>query len=162
MSGTGQGDTPVGGTLADRINWLFRNVKPEGQDREYSGRDVVSGVQSRGTELSNSHLSELRRGAKSNPTLRVLQGLAEFFEVKVAFFFDDDVAREVEADVALRSAMRDAQVRDLAFRVAGLAPNQRDAMYRLLSRTLNDYKGDRPPGGAPDGPSDPPASNSTD
>lgn len=159
MSDKRQGDTPVGGTLADRINWLFRNVKPEGQDREYSGRDVVSGVQSRGTELSNSHLSELRRGAKSNPTLRVLQGLAEFFEVKVAFFFDDDVAREVEADVALRNAMRDAQVRDLAFRVAGLAPDKRDAMYRLLSRTLNDYKGDNLAGGSGDSPDPPPSSS---
>jgi hypothetical protein len=54
--------------------------------------------------MSESHLSELRRGVKQNPTLRTLGALAWFFEVRVGYFTDGEVAAEVERELAAREA----------------------------------------------------------
>lgn len=126
-------------TVADKINHLFDVVRPEGGDREYTGREVVAEIVDRGGELSASHLSELRRGIKNNPTLRVLDGLAGFFDVRVSYFTDDlQAVEEVEAELELRSAMQEAQVRDIALRLAGLDPHQRSAAYRLLADIIRE------------------------
>lgn len=125
-------------------------VRPGDGEREYTGREVTEAARERGTELSQSHLSELRRGVKSNPTVRVLQVLADFFQVRVGYFFDDPAAvDEVESELRLRQAMRDARVHDVAFRVAGLSPDQRSAMYRLLTSVLDERnEAGEAPGGA--------------
>lgn len=134
-------------TLAEKLNYLFEVVRPPGAEREYTGREVVAAVNAAGTELSASHLSELRRGLKTNPTLRVLQALANFFEVRVAYLLDDPtVTEEVEAELDLRSAMTDAQVHDVATRAAGLSPKQRAAMNRLLSQLIREHG--QPPEGS--------------
>lgn len=126
-------------TIADKINYLFRVVRPPGEDREYTGREVVAAISAAGGKISASHLSELRRGVKSNPTVRVLDGLAQFFGVRVAYFVDDQgIVEEVESELELRAAMRDAQVRDVALRVAGLDPRQRSAMHRLLAEIIRE------------------------
>jgi transcriptional regulator with XRE-family HTH domain len=126
-------------SLADKLNYLFTIVRPPDDDREYTGREVVAAITAAGGEISASHLSELRRGLKTNPTVRVLEGLAQFFQVRVAYFLDDPKAtEEVEAELELHKAMRDAQVRDVALRVAGLAPSQRSAMYRLLAEIIRE------------------------
>jgi len=126
-------------TLADRLNYLFTVVRPTSEDREYTGREVVAGMCEAGTDISPSHLSELRRGIKTNPTLRVLQGLAAFFQVRVAYLLgDEQVEEEVMAELELRKAMSDAQVRDVALRVAGLDPSQRSAMYRMLADVVRE------------------------
>lgn len=138
--------------LAGKLNYLFATVlSPEGS--EYTGKDVVAAVRAAGVDLSASHLSELRRGVKTNPTVRVLQALADFFGVRVAYFFDDPVAvEETEAELELRAAMRDAQVQQMAARAAGLSPAQRAAFQRVLADLVR--------GGAPtegedgSGPSD--------
>lgn len=139
MSEGSAGSTP-GRPLADKLSRLFDAVRPPGEDRQYTGREVVAAVNAAGTELSASHLSELRRGVKSNPTVRVLEGLAHFFDVRVAYLLDDARAvEEVEAELDLRSAMADAQVRDVALRAAGLDPHQRNAMYRLLAQIVREH-----------------------
>ena len=132
-------------TVADKINHLFDVVRPDGGGREYTGREVVAEIVDRGGELSASHLSELRRGIKTNPTLRVLDGLARFFDVRVAYFTDDPRAvEEVEAELELRAAMRDAQVQDIALRLAGLGPHQRSAAYLLLADIIREHDGPGP------------------
>lgn len=141
-------DAPSHGTLADKLNCLFSQIRPADEDREYTGREVVAAVNASGTELSASHLSELRRGIKSNPTLRVLQALAAFFGVRVAYLLDDpDAVREVHARFALRSAMRDAEVQDIAHRVAGLTAQQRTAFDQLLTEIVREHAD--PPDGPP-------------
>ena len=137
------GDHPARRTLADRLNHLFAMVRPPGEAREYTGREVTAAIRHEGTDISPSHLSELRRGLKTNPTLRVMQGLSGFFGVRVAYLLgDDQIAEEVEAELELREAMRDAEVRDVAMRVAGLDINRRKAMYRLLTDIVRENDDD--------------------
>lgn len=142
------GPEPTLSTFADRINYLFATHGPsEDDEEEYTGKYVVATLRAKGFDISESHLSELRRGLKTNPTLRVLEGLSTFFGVRVSFLLGDPHAtREVFEQVELRRAMRDAKVRDVATRVAGLAPSQRHAMNRLLTDLLREHADAEDPG----------------
>ncbi|WP_226358756.1 hypothetical protein [Pseudonocardia sp. ICBG601] len=131
-------DDGAGGDLSDgltaRLNYLFEHIRPEGEVRRYSGRELVTAVNTANIELSESYLSQLRRGMTGNPTLRVLKGIADFFEVPVGFLLDDpEGVRAVEARVNLQEAMRDTQVQDIAYRTAALNPCQRVALDELLT-----------------------------
>lgn len=130
--------SPARQSLAHKLSFLFTKVRRD-DGSEWTGKDVVAAVRARGIDLSASHLSELRRGVKENPTVRVLQALADFFEVRVAFFFDDpEAVAQVEADLELRAAMRDAQVQQVAARAAGLTGTQRAAFQRVLAQMLRE------------------------
>lgn len=140
MAGQDGDSTSRGRTLAEKLNYLFSMVTPEDKDREYSVREAAARMRELGTDISPSHLSELRRGIKANPTLRTLKGLADFFQIPVTYFFDDgSVADEVAAELELRVAMRDAAVRDVAFRITGLPEQHRAAIYRLLTGVVHEY-----------------------
>ncbi|WP_224392850.1 helix-turn-helix domain-containing protein [Pseudonocardia sp. ICBG1293] len=132
MAATTDGSSDGG--LTARLNYLFEHVRPEGEDRRYSGRELVAAVNEADVELSESYLSQLRRGMTGNPTLRVLKGIADFFGVRVGYLLDDpEAVRAVEAQISLRAAMRDAQVQDVAYRAAALNASQRVAFDELLT-----------------------------
>ncbi|MEU2039663.1 hypothetical protein [Nocardia niwae] len=57
-----------------------------------------------GRDLSESHLSELRRGVKTNPTMRTVSALAWFFGVRAGYFTDPVVAVEVERELDARES----------------------------------------------------------
>lgn len=144
-------ENPALGSLAERINYLFASIAPEHGDRpEYTGQEVISWLRQRGYELSASHLSELRRGVKTNPTMRVIDGLARFFAVRVGFLHGDpDAIRDVMAEIRLRRALREAQVTDIAARVAGLDPEQRHAVADFITQIVYEQstgKDGTPPG----------------
>jgi len=131
-------ENPALGSLAERINYLFASIAPEHGDRpEYTGQEVIGWLRQRGYELSASHLSELRRGIKTNPTMRVIDGLARFFAVRAGFLHGDpDAVRDVMAEIRLRRALREAQVTDIAARVAGLDPEQRHAVADFITQIV--------------------------
>lgn len=149
-----QADSPALDSLAERINYLFASVTPDGGERaEYTGQEVIAWLRQHGYELSASHLSELRRGIKANPTMRVIDGLARFFAVRVGFLHGDpDAVRDVIAELRLRRALREAQVTDIAARVAGLDPAQRHAVADFITQIVYEQDSgkrgaDSPPAG---------------
>lgn len=158
----------VAATLAGRLQRLFE-VRRSSQDptRTWRNSEVVAACRAAGRDLSESHLSELRRGLKTNPTMRVLETLAWFFEVGVGYFTDDAVAaatyarlREEEAareaalavaqtdreDAAaaareLQQALRTSGVTRIGHRAAGgKNPKEQAAMMRALAKALRDEK----------------------
>ena len=87
-------------TLSDRLNRLFDVRRPEdAPERTYTNREVVTGCKAAGFELSESHLSELRRGVKQNPTLRTLQAVASFFRVPVGYFTDAEIPADLDREL---------------------------------------------------------------
>lgn len=95
----------VSPVLSDRLERLFEVQRPpQAPERRWSNREVVVACRAGGRELSESHLSELRRGVKKNPTVRTLQALAWFFQVREGYFTDPAVAAEVERELADREA----------------------------------------------------------
>ncbi|GHA35595.1 XRE family transcriptional regulator [Streptomyces spiroverticillatus] len=110
----------VGSSLADKLNHLFSVVVPAGS-APYSTEEVARAISARGIKISGSYIWLLRKGQRANPTLRHLEGLARFFGVSPAYFFDDAVTETVDADLGMLGVLRDAQVQHVALGTAGLS-----------------------------------------
>lgn len=74
------------GTLAEKLNELFRTVHPPDRGA-YSNEEVAAEIRRGGESMSATYLWLLRRGERANPTMRHLQALAGFFGVSPAYFF---------------------------------------------------------------------------
>jgi transcriptional regulator with XRE-family HTH domain len=136
------------GSLAERLNRLFETVHPAGRG-PYSNEEVASAIREQGGDISRAYLSYLRNGERTNPTLQHLQALARFFGVTAAYFFDDDVAAEVNAQLHIAVALRDAEVRAVALRAVGLSPKALQAVVAIIEevRSLEGLPKDAPPAG---------------
>jgi transcriptional regulator with XRE-family HTH domain len=121
-----------GGSLAQRIDHLFKAVQPKG--REYSYDEVARGCEALtvGT-FSKTYVWQLRTGQRDNPTKRHLEALAAFFGVPVAYFFDDDVVDRVNSQLALAVALRHADVRDIALRALLMDDATRHSLARIVN-----------------------------
>lgn len=114
-------DTPPR-TLAERVDHLFRTVHPRGRG-EHSFEEVATAIRERGgPTVSASYLWMLRKGLRDNPTKKHLEALSDYFGVPPAYFFDDEQARRIDAQLELLAAVRDSGVESLALRAAGLSP----------------------------------------
>lgn len=146
----------AGSTLADKLNHLFRTVVAPGRG-PYGSEEVAQAITAAGVSISGSYIWLLRKGQRDNPTLRHLQALADFFGVPAAYFFDDKVAADVDADLGLLVALRDTGVQGVALRAAGLSSRSLDSISEVIDR-VRELEGlpqdssaaDRPGGG--DGP----------
>lgn len=127
---------PVSGpssSLADKLNHLFANVRPTGRD-PYTSEEVARAITTAGVPISGSYIWLLRKGQRDNPTLRHVEGLAKFFGVPPAFFFDDQVAETVKAELSLLVALRDAQVQQIALRTSGLSEKSLKSINEVIKR----------------------------
>ena len=126
-------DHPRPGSLAERLNRLFETVHPSGRGH-FNNEEVARSIRENGGDISRAYIAYLRNGQRTNPTLHHLEELARFFGVKAAYFFDDDVADEVDARLDLIVAMRDAGVRSVALRAAGLSPQGLRAVANIVDQ----------------------------
>ncbi|AHH93751.1 helix-turn-helix domain-containing protein [Kutzneria viridogrisea] len=113
----------TGGSLAERLIVLFDSVRRPGDGRRHTNAEVAEFVTGRtGEPCSRQYVAQLRNGERDNPTKHVLEALAEFFTVPVAYFFDDELAGRMRAELELAAALRDNGVRQLALRATELDP----------------------------------------
>lgn len=142
-------------TLAEKIDRLFSTVHPA--KGEYSHEDVASAIRKAGgPTISATYLWQLRKGLRDNPTKRHLEALAGFFGVSPAYFFDDEVAERIDAELSLLAAMRDAQVRNVALRASGLSTESLQTIAEMIERVrklegLPDQGAGPTEGGGPEG-----------
>lgn len=126
---------PAGGvSLADKLDRLFQTVhSPRG--REYTYDEVAAGIREQGgPSISSAYIWELRTGRTDNPRKQHLEALAKFFDVSPAYFFDDESATLLHAQLGLLAAMRDAKIRGIATRAATLSPQALDAIAEMVRR----------------------------
>ena len=142
-------DTGPQSTLAQKIDRLFRTVHP--RDRgEYSFEEVAEAIRARGgPTISATYLWQLRKGLRDNPTKKHVEALAEFFGVSPAYFFDDQAAARIDAELELLTALRDTTVRQLAVRASGLSPESLATIAEMIERVrqlegLSDIADQRP------------------
>jgi transcriptional regulator with XRE-family HTH domain len=122
-------------TLAEKIDRLFRTVHP--RDRgEFTYREVEAGIRELSAErarqagrddpegsLSASYICQLRKGKRTNPTLKQIELLAAFFKVPVTYFIGTpEQVETIDAQMSLVRALRDHEVREIALRVSSLNP----------------------------------------
>ena len=135
-AGVGMGESKPTGvrTLATKIDHLFRTVHPRNRG-EYSLEEVAEGIRQRGgPTISANYLWLLRKGLRDNPTKKHLEALSDWFGVSPAYFFDDKVAAEVDTQLELLAALRDARVRHLALRASALSPETLGAITEMVER----------------------------
>ncbi len=131
--GEGSPDTPR--TLAEKLGHLFTVVHPR-EKGEYSYRDVAAAIEAAGgTTISASYIHQLRTGSRDNPTKKHLEALADFFGVPAAYFLDDSQAEGIEAQLSVTAALRDAGVRDVALRAAGLSEHSLNMIKCVIDYT---------------------------
>jgi len=70
-------------TLSEKLNHLFLAVRRE-DGREYTYDGIERGT---GKRVSRSYAWKLRHGRNNNPSLDVIEALAQFFRVEPEYFF---------------------------------------------------------------------------
>ncbi len=121
-------------TLAEKLDHLFRTVHPPGRG-EHSFQEVAEAIRARGgPTISATYLWQLRKGVRDNPTKKHLEALADFFGVSPAYFFDDDSAARIDAQLDMLAALRDANVRQIALRAVGLSPDSLSVVAEMIER----------------------------
>ena len=124
---------PAPRSLAEKIDHLFTVVHPA--RGEYTHEQVASAIEEAGgPTISATYLWQLRKGLRDNPTKRHLEALSSFFGVPPSYFFDEETAAQVDAELELLAAMRDPQVRQLATRAAGLSADTLKTLLGMVER----------------------------
>ncbi|MEU7908105.1 helix-turn-helix domain-containing protein [Actinoplanes sp. NPDC049118] len=123
------------GPLAQRIDKLFKTVRPRG--REYTYDEVAHGCEAMAGTFSKTYVWQLRTGQRDNPTKRHLEALAAFFGVPVAYFFDDEAAAQIDSQLELAVALRDAAVRDIALRAMTMDEATRRSVAQIVREISN-------------------------
>jgi transcriptional regulator with XRE-family HTH domain len=128
------------GVIAHRLDRLFETCQPNG--RPYTLRDVVDGVNKAAGHnlLSVQYLSQLRNGDRTEPSYSRLDAIAKWFGVPVTYFSDDQTFQHADDELRTLNLMRDAGVRDVAFRAAGLS-EQSLALVSALLDTVRKAEG---------------------
>ena len=121
-------------TLATKIERLFKTMHPASRG-PYTLQEVSDGIRERyGVSISVNQLWELRHGKKANPRKEQLEALALFFRVPVTYFFDDHPASdEIDAELELLGAMRDAGVKNIALHATELTPEGRRMIAAMIA-----------------------------
>ena len=125
-------------TLADKLNNLFDKCKPIGR-KPFTNAEIAKAINEQGYDISPSYLAALRAGDKTNPTLRHLEGLAHYFGVPAAYFFDDATTASIDSQLQQLAALRELQaalsddgVRILALKARGLSPTGLQHIERIV------------------------------
>nr|WP_218566457.1 helix-turn-helix domain-containing protein [Vallicoccus soli] len=118
--------------MAEKIDHLFATVRsPRGT--EYTFEEVAGALRDAGgPTISATYVWQLRKGLRDNPTKRHLEALAGFFGVPPSYFFDDEAAERIEAELELLSALRDQSVRAVALRAVGLSPSSLETIQAVI------------------------------
>lgn len=95
----------MGDDIVQRVNRLFETRHPADRG-PYSNYDIAARAGEHGYEISAAAIQQIRSGRRSNPTVRVLRGLAAAFEVPITYFFEDHPAADPSAQVEAAGEIR--------------------------------------------------------
>jgi transcriptional regulator with XRE-family HTH domain len=101
--------------VAERLARLFADSRrPDGQ--LWTITYLTDELNARGHEVSRQYLGHLLTGARDNPNLSLLEGLADVFGVPVSYFSEDYLGRVTNDLLPLLAAVQDPNVRALLHR----------------------------------------------
>lgn len=137
-------DTGLPG-LAERLNVLFSAV-PSPSGELYTNASAARQLANRGVPVSRAYLSALRSGQQTNPSARLVGAIASLFGVPVAFFFEAEQATRTIDQLQTLVAMRNAGVRGIVARTAGMSDTGIASLAAILEQ-LRKMEGldDEPP-----------------
>jgi transcriptional regulator with XRE-family HTH domain len=127
-------DRPDRGIIADRLDRLFESVQPLG--RPFTLREAADGINEQAGKslLSVQYLSQLRKGDRLKPSYDLLTAICRWFGVPVTYFSDDAVFERTGEELRVLALMKDAGVRNLAFRAAGISEQSLALVTALVDK----------------------------
>ncbi|MFD5247918.1 XRE family transcriptional regulator [Amycolatopsis sp. NPDC058340] len=151
------GQDEPGRSLAEKLDHLFAHVTRR-NGTEFTYEEVASAITAEGVTISQSYVWQLRKGKKDNPTLKHLQGLADFFGVPVTYFFNEGVSDRVDRQLKylraeqarLRELADTDEVRLMAMRAGELTTDRRELVKNLLDVVWRDQQAMRERGSKQD------------
>lgn len=121
--------------LAERLDRLFRTVsRPDNPSKLHSSTSVTKALDEKGISVTPNHIRALRAGTRSNPSFRLLAGLADIFHVPLDYFTDYDTAREIDESLEALVAIRDAGVEQVMLRAHGVSSESLSSVLTLLDQ----------------------------
>lgn len=103
-------------SLSDKLKFLFATVRRPDK-RKHTQEEVAAFIADRtGLKADRGYISALVTGARDNPSKKVLEALADFFDVSPAYFFDDSKSKAIMQQMELAVALRDGGAREVAAR----------------------------------------------
>lgn len=123
-------------TFANRLNRLFEQAEVK-----VTNLEVARGMLESGCSVSTPYLSQLRTGVRKNPSLLVVNALANFFRVSPDYFYDVNVGEDLPsskqidaADAVVLGKLSDRRLRRLLTLTLGLAPSSVELLVDMSSR----------------------------
>ena len=118
--------------LAARLNHLFGIVPGPSGRALWTNDEVAAAMAAQGVAISGAYLSQLRTGKRDNPSARHLAAIAQLFGVPLEYFFDEETAAKIDADLRLLGAVRDSGVQAIALRAQGLSPQSLSSVADMI------------------------------
>ncbi|WP_305366941.1 helix-turn-helix domain-containing protein [Rhodococcus erythropolis] len=127
---------PAMETFANRLDKLFEQAEVK-----VTNLEVARGMLESGCSVSTPYLSQLRTGVRKNPSLLVVNALANFFRVSPDYFYDMNVGEDLPsskqidaADAVVLETLSDRRLRRLLTLTLGLAPGSVELLVDMSSR----------------------------
>lgn len=118
--------------LSIKLNKLFDIMHKASQPQLSNAAAAEAITNKTGVSISAAYLWQLRNGMKTNPTVTHLRAIAQFFGVAPSYLVDPGIDPDIDAQLNLLEAMRDAGVRDLAMRASGLTPQALNSLAAMV------------------------------
>lgn len=127
------------GVIAVRINRLFDVVHKRAEPPLSTSLAAAAIAAETGVQFSADQLESLRAGQGAIPADAELTAIAKFFGISARYLLAPGPHPDIEAQLNLLEAMRDAGVQDLgACGDAPSGPDELNAMAALIRRTTDD------------------------
>lgn len=124
-------------TFAAKLAHLISTVHPPDRG-PYSYREIEAGIKEEPGAMTAAYVHQLATGKQPNPRKHYIEALSAFFGVPPNYFFDDEVAAQIDEQIAEVTAWRDDEARHIAERVVELGPRDRSAVNNLIDN-LREY-----------------------
>lgn len=129
---------PDARSLAEKIDRLYRMTPPPPGRARWSDATAAAAIRAAdGPSVSANYLYLLRTGQRTNPTIVHIAALAALFDVPPGYFFDDDLSRRFDEELALVAAVRTAGVADLALLTAKMSPRRRQTATNIMRELMD-------------------------
>lgn len=116
-------------SLAEKIDQLFEtHTRPDGSP--YNHKDVERGTDG---AIDSAYLWRLRNGKAENPGYKILAALSRFFDVPVAYFYQEEDETRYLQELQLGRTLRDKpEVGEIALRIADLDEEARRDVASMI------------------------------
>ncbi len=99
---------------------MFDTVYPPNRG-PHTSAELIRALKTQGVRISAPYLSQLRSGARTNPSRETIESIAAFFRISPAYFTDDWYFEIIDKELSILAAMRDEAVQRIANLVVGLS-----------------------------------------